>query len=62
MAIADVANQNQPWARAIIYGKFDDSNTSPGNVQPGCELDASWPADYGDIYVREDFCLYDSGG
>ena len=31
------------------------------NVVPGCELIASWPRGYHDIYFGQDNCLYDSG-
>jgi hypothetical protein len=57
----DVANQNQPYSTATLYGGFDSAVTIAGNVQPGCELDARWPANYGDIYFHaDDGCLYDS--
>lgn len=61
--LLDVASTpNSPISQAIIYAKFDPNNLDAGNVQPGCELAASWPSNYGDVYFHEDNCLYDSGG
>jgi hypothetical protein len=30
------------------------------NVIPGCELNATWPRNYDDIFFGQDNCLYDS--
>ncbi|KAF2489094.1 hypothetical protein BU16DRAFT_567278 [Lophium mytilinum] len=58
----NVADTNQPYANAAIYGNFDKTNSMAGNVQPGCKLQAQWPANYGDVYFDvSDGCLYDSG-
>ncbi|KAF2805435.1 uncharacterized protein BDZ99DRAFT_574380 [Mytilinidion resinicola] len=58
----NVADNNQPYASAAIYGNFDKTNSMNGNVQPGCKLQAQWPANYGDVYFDvSDGCLYDSG-
>jgi len=58
----DVASTGQPQNSATIYAMFDSSNTLAENVQPGCQLDASWPSNYGDVYFGADNCLYDSSG
>ncbi|KAI0005202.1 hypothetical protein F4779DRAFT_52436 [Xylariaceae sp. FL0662B] len=57
----NVANTNQPYAHVPLYAGFNSSYTKAGDVQPGCSLEANWPANYGDIYFHaDDGCLYDS--
>ncbi|KAH0565466.1 hypothetical protein GP486_001147 [Trichoglossum hirsutum] len=58
----NVASQNQQYSQATIYAKFDVNVTIAGDVTPGCELNARWPSNYGDIYFGEDNCLYDGEG
>ena len=46
---------------ATIYADFDNNNFNSAAV-PGCELDASWPSGYGDIYFNADNCLHTATG
>jgi hypothetical protein len=59
----DVSDQGKAQNTATIYAQFNGQDTTDENVIPGCELNASWPRDYRDIYFgRENSnCLYDSG-
>lgn len=43
-----------------IYAQIDGSSSAHENIKPGCELTASWPSYYGDVYFKGDNCLYDS--
>ncbi|KAJ5185870.1 hypothetical protein N7491_006261 [Penicillium cf. griseofulvum] len=42
-----------------IHAKVDGSNSEHKFIRPGCELTASWPSYYGDVYFKGDDCLYD---
>lgn len=58
----DVASQvGQQYSGTMIYAGFDGSDPYSTNVTPGCELQAHWPSDYGDVYLDEENCLVDSG-
>ncbi|KAG6807978.1 hypothetical protein H0H92_005845, partial [Tricholoma furcatifolium] len=46
----------------VIYARFNSGDTTDQYVIPGCQLDASWPSYYGDIYFGDDNCLYDGNG
>ncbi|KAN0087197.1 hypothetical protein V8E54_000885 [Elaphomyces granulatus] len=61
--IYNVADQGKAQSTATIYAQFNGQDTTDVNVVPGCELIASWPRDYHDIYFGQDNsnCLYDSG-
>ncbi|KAH8804370.1 hypothetical protein F5884DRAFT_753978 [Xylogone sp. PMI_703] len=48
--------------QALIYAQFDGSDHSSQYVDPGCQLLASWPSNYGDIFFGADNCLYDAQG
>ncbi|KAI9768497.1 MAG: hypothetical protein M1840_004907 [Geoglossum simile] len=58
----DVASQNQPDSTVTIYANFDANDKFGTSATPGCELNARWPSNYGDIYFGEDRCLYDGSG
>ncbi|KAA8651287.1 uncharacterized protein ATNIH1004_000168 [Aspergillus tanneri] len=47
---------------ATIYAKFDGSNNMDQEVTPGCKLQATWPANYGDLHYGQDDCLHDMNG
>ena len=56
----DVSYQGKANSTATIYARFNGQDTTDVNVIPGCELNATWPSNYGDIYFGQDNCLYDS--
>ncbi|PVH97993.1 hypothetical protein DM02DRAFT_730159 [Periconia macrospinosa] len=60
--VINIPNQNEPWFTANIYGNFNPDDHTWGNVNPGCELQARWPGNFGDIYFKADNCLYDASG
>jgi hypothetical protein len=63
MKYIDVASTpGSATSSATIYADFDDNNNSNRSVVPGCELDASWPSRYGDIYFNADNCLHTATG
>lgn len=43
-----------------IYAQVDGSSSAHENIQPGCELTASWPSYHSDIYCKGNSCLYGS--
>ena|SRR5436190_6017779 len=59
---SDVADQGTDNSKTVIYAKFDGGDTTDKNVIPGCQLVATWPRNYGDIFFGADNCLYDAGG
>lgn len=60
--LLDVASDpNEPYGTALILSGFDSSNDNHLHVSATCQLQARWPADYGDIFFGPDGCLYDSG-
>jgi hypothetical protein len=56
----DVSDQGKDKSTATIYAQFNGQDTTDKNVIPGCELNATWPRSYGDIYFGQGNCLYDS--
>ncbi|KAI5457676.1 SGNH hydrolase-type esterase domain-containing protein [Mariannaea sp. PMI_226] len=52
-------DQSTEETTITIYAKFPD-NTVDYMVTPGCQLEAKFPINYGDIYFGEDNCLYDA--
>ena len=62
MKYIDVASTpGSATSSATIYADFDNNNLDP-SVVPGCELNASWPSWYGDIYFNADNCLHTATG
>jgi len=57
-----VADQGTDNSKVTIHAKFNGGDTTDQNVVAGCQLDAVWPRNYGDIYFGEDNCLYDGSG
>ncbi|KAN0072409.1 hypothetical protein V8E54_009338 [Elaphomyces granulatus] len=56
----NVSDQGKDKSTATIYAQFNGQDTTDKNVIPGCELNATWPRSYGDIYFGQGNCLYDS--
>ena len=56
-----VSTPGSATSSATIYADFDNNNLNP-YVVPGCELDASWPSSYGDVYFNTDNCLHTATG
>src|ERR1700722_3753888 len=52
---------SKPYSTADILSGFNNTDQNSLKAMPTCQLNARWPADYGDIYFR-DGCLYASSG
>jgi hypothetical protein len=60
--IIDVAsNPSNPYSTALILSGYNSSDFWSSQQLGKCELQARWPANYGDVYFGVDGCLYDSG-
>ncbi|KAJ7430416.1 hypothetical protein B0H11DRAFT_2381973 [Mycena galericulata] len=46
---------------ATIFARFDGNNHDSTNI-PGCQLNAQWNPNFGDIFFGDDNCLYDATG
>ena len=55
------SNPSKLNSTADILSGFNNTDQNSLKAMPTCQLNARWPADYGDIYFR-DGCLYDSSG
>ncbi|KAH7145441.1 meiotically up-regulated gene family-domain-containing protein [Dactylonectria estremocensis] len=55
------SDPEQPYSTALILSGFDSSNDNRLHASATCQLQARWPANYGDVYFGQDGCLYDSG-
>ncbi|KAF4467818.1 hypothetical protein FALBO_5308 [Fusarium albosuccineum] len=55
------SSPDEPYSTILILSGFDSSLDNHMHAKATCQLQARWPADYGDIYFGEDGCLYDSG-
>ncbi|KAH7013886.1 hypothetical protein EDB80DRAFT_836102, partial [Ilyonectria destructans] len=54
------SNPDEPYSTALILSGFDSSVDNHLHALATCQLQARWPANYGDVYFGEDGCLYDS--
>ncbi|KAL9563853.1 hypothetical protein ACKAV7_012025 [Fusarium commune] len=54
------SSPGETYNTVLILSGFDSSNDNHLHAKPTCQLQARWPANYGDIYFGEDGCLYDS--
>ncbi|KAH7165227.1 meiotically up-regulated gene family-domain-containing protein [Dactylonectria macrodidyma] len=55
------SDPDQPYSTALILSGFDSSSDNRLHATATCQLQARWPANYGDVYFGQDGCLYDSG-
>jgi hypothetical protein len=51
---------DDPYSTALILSGYDSSDPYSPQQSAKCELQARWPANYGDVYFGADGCLYDS--
>ncbi|KAN0070372.1 hypothetical protein V8E54_011241 [Elaphomyces granulatus] len=57
----DVASDpSNPYSTTLILSGYDSSDPYSPQQSAKCELQARWPANYGDVYFGADGCLYDS--
>jgi hypothetical protein len=54
------SNSSNPDSTALILSGYNHSDPFSPKQSAKCELQASWPANYGDVYFGADGCLYDS--
>ncbi|KAM5383716.1 hypothetical protein ACJZ2D_001705 [Fusarium nematophilum] len=54
------SSPDEPYSTVLILSGFDSSLDNHMHSKATCQLQARWPANYGDIYFGEDGCLYDS--
>ncbi|KAF7547422.1 hypothetical protein G7Z17_g7743 [Cylindrodendrum hubeiense] len=54
------SDPNEPYSTILILSGFDASIDNQLHSKATCQLQARWPANYGDVYYGEDGCLYDS--
>ncbi|KAH8804368.1 hypothetical protein F5884DRAFT_406045 [Xylogone sp. PMI_703] len=47
---------------ATFFARFNGDERTNQVANPGCQMYASWPTNYVDIYFGTDNCLYDAGG
>jgi hypothetical protein len=58
----DIAsNPSQPYSTADILSGFNNTDQNSLKATATCQLNARWPANYGDVYFGNG-CLYDSSG
>ncbi|KAI5459515.1 hypothetical protein BGZ63DRAFT_455139 [Mariannaea sp. PMI_226] len=55
-----MSNPSDQYGTVLILYGFDPSNKFDTNATATCQLQARWPSNYGDIYLKADGCLYDS--
>jgi Meiotically up-regulated gene family len=57
----DIASDpSQPYGTANILSGFNNTSQNSLKATATCQLNAQWPATYGDVYFGADGCLYDS--
>ena len=53
---------SKPYSTADILSGFNNTDQNSLKAMPTCQLNARWPANYGDVFFEDDGCLYDSSG
>lgn len=56
------SDPSQPYSTALILSGFDATNNNSLKATAAFQLNARWPANYGDVHFGADGCLYDSSG
>jgi Meiotically up-regulated gene family len=56
------SDPSQSYGTALILSGFDATNNNSLKSTAAFQLNARWPANYGDVYFEADGCLYDSSG
>ncbi|KAN0070384.1 hypothetical protein V8E54_011253 [Elaphomyces granulatus] len=54
------SDPSNPYSTTLILSGYDSSDPYSPQQSAKCELQARWPANYGDVYFGADGCLYDS--
>ncbi|KAN0073530.1 hypothetical protein V8E54_008750 [Elaphomyces granulatus] len=54
------SDPSQPYCTANIISGFNNTSQNSLKATATCQLNARWPATYGDVYFGADGCLYDS--
>ncbi|RSL61888.1 hypothetical protein CEP54_006026 [Fusarium duplospermum] len=55
------SSPDEPYGTVLILSGFDANNDIHLHSTATCQLQARWPANYGDVTFGEDGCLYDAG-
>ncbi|KAJ2978787.1 hypothetical protein NQ176_g3624 [Zarea fungicola] len=50
------------YSTATILASFDTGEWYAPQLPPGCQLNARWPRNYGQVFFGADNCLYDASG
>lgn len=56
----DVNADQGEYSTATILASFDESQWYAPMLPPGCQLNARWPRNYGQVFFGADNCLYDA--